>query len=208
MSSFDYLSAELKALTPFRVRYKDEAWEMQVLNLFVMWFCPGFMSRFTTVIGSTIYFPNRAYVEQHPRAAARTLAHEAVHLLDAERIGFFLFALSYLFPQILVLGVFSFPWIGPWALLFLLFALPIPAPFRAYIESRAYAMDYLTTGPALREAALVGITSHFSSWSYYRMAPFPEAVSEQITTWANAAETGQEKTLLKVLLVYEMAVES
>jgi hypothetical protein len=205
MTDFDQFSAELKQLTPFRIRYKDEAWEMQALNLLVMWFCPQFMNRFTTVIGSTVYFPSRLYVERYPQSAMRTLAHEVVHILDAERVGFPAFMLSYLFPQGLVAGVFTFPWLGPWAFLCLLFALPWPSPFRFYFESRAYALDYLTLPPEQRPAALTGMTRQFGNWDYYRMFPFPQAVRQRILHWAEEAETGRDKTLLKVLLVYEMA---
>jgi hypothetical protein len=208
MTAFDQFSAELQQLTPFRIRYKDEAWEMQALNLLVMWFCPQFMSRFTTVIGSTIYFPSRLYLQRYPKSAMRVLAHEVVHILDAERVSFPAFMLGYLFPQILTLGVFAFPWLGPWALLFLLFALPWPAPFRFHFESRAYALDYLTTEASHREAALEGISHQFGNWEYYRMYPRPEAVARQVKHWAQQAETGEDKTLLKVLLVYEMADET
>ena len=154
MRTFEQFEAELKRLTPYRIRFKDEAWEMQALYLFVFWFCPDFLTRFTTVIGRTIYFPNRQYLERYPQVATRTLAHEAVHLLDQQRWGKGLFILSYLFPQILSLGVFLFPFMGPFSLLFLLFLAPWPAPFRAHIEARAYAMDYLTSEPRLREATL------------------------------------------------------
>lgn len=207
MNSFDAFATELRRLVPFRIRYKDEAWEMYLLNLAVVWFCPGFMTRFTTVIGSTIYFPSRQDSQQHPQAAMRTLAHEAVHLLDAERVGLPWFMLGYLFPQVLTLGVFSFPWLGAWAFLFLLFALPWPAPFRFLFESRAYALSYLTLPAIQRPYTLANICHHFDSWDYYRMYPFPAQVEAQVRHWAAQAEQGQDKDLLKVLLIYEMAAE-
>ena len=205
MNTFEQFSEELNHLVPFRIRFKDESWEMQVLNLLVMWFCPEFLTRFTTVVGSTIYFPSRLYVKHHPRSAIRTLAHEAVHLLDAQRWGFGTLALGYLFPQVLGAGVLFFPWIGPYALIFLVFLAPWPAPFRFYFEARAYAMDYLTSDPYFREATLQGIARHFESWDYYRMFPFPDQVEEQVRHWAERAEGGEDKNLLRVLLIYEMA---
>ncbi|MEM7369321.1 MAG: hypothetical protein AAF587_12030 [Bacteroidota bacterium] len=208
MSQFDKLSQELQKLVPFRIRYKDESWEMQLLNLFVLWFCPSFLTNYTTVIGSTIYFPNRSYIHQHPESAMRTLAHEVVHLADASKWSFPLFSAAYLFPQILVLGVLSFPLLGFWALLFLLFAFPIPAPFRFYFESRAYALDLLTTPELNRKEVLHRVSKHFGSWDYYRMYPFPDQVQSSIQHWADKAESGEDKTLLKVLLVYELVSEA
>ncbi|MEO0473227.1 MAG: hypothetical protein AAF206_26670 [Bacteroidota bacterium] len=208
MTQFEHLVHEYKALVPFRIRYKDEAWEMQLLNLFVFWFCPGFLNHYTTVIGSTIYFPSRYYVETHPQSAMRTLAHEVVHLLDSERLSLPLFMGGYLFPQVLALGVFLFPFIGIWALGFLLFLLPIPAPFRFYAESRAYAMDVLTAQPAYRESMKQAAVSHFSDWNYYKMFPFEDQVKESIDKWVVEAEAGRDPVLLKVLLVYELVAEA
>jgi len=208
MNAFDHFVEELQTLAPFRIRYKDEATEMQLLHLITVWFCPEFLTRYTTIIGSTIYFPSRAYVERYPKAAMQTLAHEVVHLLDGQRISFPVFGLSYLFPQILGLGVLLFPWIGLWSLFFLVFLAPWPAPLRAYFEARAYAIDYLAAPKPVREALLTNLTSHFSSWDYYRMFPFEDWVATQIKQHAQSAENGTDPTLLKVLLVYEMAMES
>ena len=180
---------------------------MQVLNLFVLWFCPGFLTQFTTVIGSTVYLPSREYVARYPRSAMRTLAHEAVHLRDAQRWSSPLFMAAYLLPQGLAAGVFLFPLLGPWALLFLLFLLPIPSPGRFYLESRAYAMDYLTAEPGRAEATLDWAVSHFSGWNYYRMFPFPGLVREAIRGHARRAEQGQDKDLMQILLVYELVAE-
>ncbi|MEL6589682.1 MAG: hypothetical protein AAFP02_10090 [Bacteroidota bacterium] len=208
MERFERFRAELQVLCPFTIRYKEEAWEMQILQALIGWFCPGFLSRFTTVIGRTIYFPNRAYIERNPEAAMRILAHEAVHLSDAAKISWPLFAVAYLFPQILAVGVFSFPWLGPWALLFLLFLLPIPSPTRARYESRAYAIDLLTHHPDVHHQILAHATAQFEGWNYYKMYPFPEAAAEQIEYWAKNIESGEEQALLNILLVYEWVVET
>ncbi len=207
MKAFEQFEAELQRITPYRIRYKDEAWEMQLLYLLVFWFCPDFLTRFTTVVGKTIYFPTRQYLEHYPQVAIRTLAHEAVHLLDQQRWGRGIFILSYLFPQIFSLGIFLFPFIGPFALLFLLFLAPWPAPFRAHFEARAYAMDYLTSEPRLRPATLEGIVKRFSNSDYYRMFPFPDQVKASVMHWVHLAESGKDPELLKVLLIYEMATE-
>lgn len=207
MNRFDYFVSELQQLIPFRVRYKDESWEMQLINLVALWFCPDFMTRYTTVIGSTIYLPSREYVEAQGDAVLRTLAHEVVHLLDAERWSEPAFMFAYLSPQILALGIFTFPFFGFWSLLFLLFLLPIPSPFRFYFESRGYAMDILTAHEALKERTLQHSIGHFQSMDYYLMFPFPKVVEQTLRYWIARAERGQDIILIKVLLVYELVNE-
>lgn len=177
---------------------------MQVLNLLVWWFCPDFLTRFTTVIGQTIYLPSRAYVQQHEASAMRTLAHEMVHMLDQERFTKPVFMLGYLFPQILAVGVFSFPWLGLWSLGFLLFLLPWPAPFRAHVEIRAYALDILTSSPGQQAQVLAWASHQFSSWSYYKMYPFTSEVEHALQRQVRRVEKGEDAHLLKVLLVYEL----
>lgn len=207
MDRFDQLYEELNKLHPFKIRFKDESPMMQVLNLFVMGFCPTFLSEYTTVIGNTIYFPNRHFIEARPESAMRIMAHEAVHVMDMGKWSPFLFSLSYIFPQILALGVFSFPWLGFWALGFLLFLLPIPAPFRAHFEARAYAIDVLTASSDKHKETLYHAASHFSSWNYFKMYPYPEEAREKIKYWVQQAESGKDEILLKVLLNYEMVTE-
>lgn len=208
MQQFDQLVEEFQHIVPFRIRFKDERWEMQLLNLFVFWFNPKFLTHFTTVIGSTIYFPNRAYLSQRPESAMRTLAHEVVHILDMERVGFFPFMLGYGFPQIFALGIFLFPWIGLWALAFLIFAFPWPAPLRARYEARAYAIDLLTCRSYEQAPLKRQFENLFTGWDYYRMYPFQDQVIPMIEDWVKQIEKGEERDLLKVLLVYEMVAEN
>jgi hypothetical protein len=207
LTRFDILEAALREEVPFRIRYKDESPEMEAIAVFVEGFSPDFMDRYTTVIGSTIYFPNRHFLFHSEEQAMRTLAHEAVHLLDAERWSMPLFSLAYLFPQILAVGVFLFPWLGIWALTFLLFLLPLPAPFRFYFESRAYALDLLTLPRSEREPVMERIIEEFAGWGYYRMFPFRKLVAQSLLHWVRKAEKGKDPILLKVLLLYEMAAE-
>ena len=208
MDRFETLQAEFQKLVPFRIRFKDEAPEMQILNLFVMWFCPGFLTRFTTVIGSTIYFPNRAFISLTPHTAMRIMTHEVVHLLDAQKYSFPVFAATYLFPQILAVGVFLFPWLGWWALLFLLFLLPLPAPFRAHFEARAYAIDILTSSPERQEEQFEYAMMQFESWDYYKMYPFPEKAEANLRYWMDQAEKGKDPQLIRTLLLYELISEA
>lgn len=208
MDRFEKLAEELQQIAPFKIRYKDESWEMQLLNVLVLWFCPNFLTQFTTVIGNTIYFPSRSYIRWNPDGAMRTLAHEFVHILDMDRLSPGVFMMGYLFPQILALGVFTFPFTGYWALLFLLFLFPIPAPFRFYAEARGYAMDVLTAGYGQKERIMDHAVAHFTGWNYYKMFPFEDVVRSTIDDWVVKAERGEDKDLMKVLLVYELVAEN
>ncbi len=207
LTKFEQLVEELKVHVPFRIRFKNEATEMEVIAAFVEPFSPDFMENYTTVIGSTIYFPDRFSLMQNEERAMRTLAHEAVHLLDAERWRMPFFSLAYIFPQVLALGLFSFPWLGWWAFLFLLFLLPLPSPFRYYFESRAYAIDLLLSPPERQESMMQHIIRQFSGWGYYKMFPFPKLVEKGIRKWMRKAEKGEDQILVKVLLLYEMVNE-
>lgn len=204
LTKFERLTEELKVHVPFRIRYKNESPEMEVIAAFVEPFSPDFMSNYTTVIGSTIYFPDRYGLMQQEERAMRTLAHEAVHLLDAERWRMPLFSLGYIFPQILALGVLTAPWLGWWACLFLLFLLPLPSPFRFYFEARAYAIDMLLTPREWQAQTMEHILKQFSGWGYYKMFPFPSLVEKSIRKWMRKAEKGEDPILVKVLLLYEM----
>lgn len=168
MSDLQYFILLLQKEVPLKIKYKDESWEMRLLYFFIKWFNPRFMTDFTTVIGYTVYFTNRKFVEQYPRQAMQILAHEAVHLLDTKRFTFPIFALAYLFPQVLIVFAFLFP-IDSSYLLFLFFALPLPAPFRAYFEARAYSLDII-----LGKRSIENAITYFITWDYYKMFPFKE----------------------------------
>lgn len=180
---------------------------MYFINFFVKWFCPNFMADYTTVIGNKIYFPSKQFIANDEQGSMRILAHEMVHLLDQKRLSKPVFVFAYLFPQILVLGVFAFPWLGFWSLLFLLFLFPIPAPFRFYFEARAYAISLMTALPRRRSSILKHIVSQFTGWNYYKMYPFKKSSKRQLLKWYQKADTGKDKVLVKVLLIYEMVEE-
>ncbi len=78
---------------------------------------PEFSTRYTTVLGATVFLPRPAE-KMSPDVLAATLAHELVHQLDQRRWGA-LFYLSY----------------G--------FCLPAIRSMRAHWERRAYAVDLL-----------------------------------------------------------------
>lgn len=180
---------------------------MQFLNIFVIWFCPDFMTHYTTVVGRTIYIPSVKMQTTDEDALMRIIAHEVVHILDSEKWSLPVFISGYLFPQILAAGVLLVPLIGLWALFFLLFLLPLPSGFRLYFESRAYAMDVLTSSKSRQSAVLLHSASLMTSWNYYCMHNSEEVVQDYILHWIEAAENGKDLILSKVLLVYEMVQE-
>lgn len=109
----------LKDVPGFRVAFKDQSRLMKVLGFLMYPFNPKFMDTFTTTLGNTVYFPTRAYYEDHVEHSFRTLAHEYVHLWDAKQSSWF--NLSYAFPQVLAvlpfLGFGVLAWPHSWLLL-------------------------------------------------------------------------------------------
>ena len=100
---FDALVAEIKQRHPsFSVAYKDESRLQRFLGLLTYPFNAEFMKRYTTTLGPTVYFPSRKSVTSDPMRAAKTLAHERVHIWDEEEHGL-RYNLGYASPQILAL---------------------------------------------------------------------------------------------------------
>ena len=175
----------VQALQPrisLKVRFKDQSRFMKLLGFLTKAFNPEFMTSFTTTIGSTVYFPSEAYVEEDELRALRILAHEAIHAADSAAHPV-LFPLSFLFPQILFLGVLSFPWLGWWALLFLLALAPWPAPFRVWWEAKAYAMNVVLSRDP--EAAENWALTQFTGSTYYFMDPTGWLAQRWLTMWAS-----------------------
>ena len=203
MKKIEAFLEEIKKDIPVRICYKDQSVFMKWLNPFVSLFTKDFMTRFTTTIGYTVYFPSQEYVKRDENNALQILAHEAVHLLDTKKWSRPVFMTTYLFPQILALGIFFFPWLGITSLFFLLFLLPLPAPFRFFWESRGYTIDIITS----KNNAFEAYIKYFTGWDYYMMFPFPKLVSRVFNHWVEKIESREDKILLKVWLIYEMANE-
>jgi hypothetical protein len=198
MQQLAYFIKLIEKEVPLKIKYKNEAWEMKCLNSLIKWFNPTFMEDYTTVIGYTVYFTGREYVESQPKEALQTLVHEAVHLLDTKHWGFPIFAFAYLFPQILALGVFLFP-ISSYFLFCLVFLLPFPAPFRAYFEARAYATDLI-----LKRRSIDQIVAFFTSLDYYKMYPFENQVEKTLRYWSE----NPDERIKKVIDTYKDAISS
>lgn len=116
------------------------------------WWCPDFMTHYTTVIISVVYMP-RALIGTDE--AYGTLLHERVHMRDCWRTGVLPFVLSYLF------------------------VLPAGLTLRSVWEMRGYAetlrLEAEDTGKISAET-LAHIERQFTGSSYFWMCPFPGLV--------------------------------
>jgi len=170
----------MQGVTPgYRLVKKEDSKFMKFLAI-ILFFNRGFMTRYTTTIGKTVYMPgNRVTVGG--TAIIPILAHEAHHIWDSTRPWVSLFyAIGYLMPQILT--VFSLLallaiWYSNWwliSLACLLFILPIPAPIRMWVERRGYLMTLACRLWMWNNAdkSLSNVLSQFTGWGYYKMWPF------------------------------------
>lgn len=126
-----------------KFKFKSDFWPWQLLSKFK----PDFNTTIVTTIGNTIWIPDggpRPFLKNFNNSEIfEVLAHEYVHICDSRRHN--LFALRYLFPQILsVLSLVSiFAFIDLWflfSLVFLLALAPLPSP-RLKWEIRGYTMS-------------------------------------------------------------------
>ena len=107
-ASFPKLRLIEKRHSPFMITL---GWAIRPLNA-------DFMTRYTTVVGATVYLPQAVESIERDQLAA-TLAHELVHQLD-QRSAPLWFYLTYL-----------------------LFPLPVGRSWRAHWERRGYAVDLM-----------------------------------------------------------------
>jgi hypothetical protein len=75
----------------FRVRYKSDVWWMRALGCFMG---KRFMDSFLTTIRNTVYLP-RFWGTWIPETQCALLRHERVHMRQARRVTFPLFAFLY-----------------------------------------------------------------------------------------------------------------
>ena len=185
-------------------RYKDESLFMKLLGK-LLFFNKAFMTRFTTTIGSTIYFPSRQWhAEKDAATLVSIVAHEVTHVMDNRRMGTVKYVYSYLSPQLNALGALialASIWAGAWWLLglgFLAFAAPWGSKGRTDLEMRGYATS-------MAVAAWVGspyasppdwIVDQFTGPSYYFMCPNQQGVQDQLAVWIAKIE---DDTILKEL---------
>jgi hypothetical protein len=144
----------------FQVGFKDESRIMKLLGFLANPINPGFMTRFTTTWGTTVYFPTREYYETKASVSFEILAHEYVHLWDKKQSQ--LFTLSYVFPQVLAIaGLLTFgalAWPYSWLLL-----LPVVGYlFAAWISQKSSAGFVVALGLML--LATFGLSIWLTGW--------------------------------------------
>ena len=159
-----------KNIPGFEVLEKKQSLWMFLLSK-ILFFVPGFMTRFTTTFYPKVYVPSRDKWDTDPSRAIITLAHEYVHLRDRKRLGLF-FNFLYMTPQILAVFALLYPY-NNWFLLFLICLLPLPSFGRAWAEYRGYRMSmavfYWIYGIQYN---IEHIVYQFTSSNYYWMFPF------------------------------------
>lgn len=112
---FDKVAESIAADHPsFKIRYKDESRLMRLLALLASPFNEQFLDGYITTLGSKVYFPSRADVEANYDHAADVLAHEGVHIFDAQKHGLW-FAISYALNQAALLPLLAlYAILGSW----------------------------------------------------------------------------------------------
>jgi hypothetical protein len=187
MTFQDLVQAAQKYFPSLQIKYKNESTLMKILGT-IMFFNKGFMTKYTTTLGSTVYFPSINYIKLLPASSFILLLHELVHMHDEKKKGKFIFKLSYLFPQVLLpfaCFLFLLTWKIALPVLFLL-ALPLPAYWRMQYEKRAYiASLYATNKIALTsnfnphlDTSAAHYLLYFQDSSYYFMWPFKSLKNE------------------------------
>jgi len=172
------LESHIKEAFPdFELISKQESTLMKWLSK-LLFFNKRFMTSFISVIGNKVYVPSLPWKEDNPYGACEVLSHEFVHMKDNQKLGP-LFKFLYLCPQILTLLSVLVFW-NPWWLLCLGFLLPIPAPFRAYFEFKAYVVSMAVQWWLLSaKADPEFFVKQFTSANYYWMFPFKKILNKK-----------------------------
>ena len=195
----------------FRVAFKTES-KLQRLIGFILFFNPAYMTQYITTIHPVVYFPSREWYYANPKEAFEVLAHEFVHLFDAKKSPL-AFSLKYLFPQVLALlalpALLAIPFSGWWLwfLAFIVFALPLPAPWRTYYELRGYAMSLAVTYWRTGSTSIYGMSKYFTTPAYYFMMPFRGYVDDKFKESMERIVTGRIQIDRPYGLVYNLLYE-
>ena len=192
---YTLLNAMKSSHPDVQIKFKDESKFMKILKK-VMFFNKNF-PRYTTTIGSNIYFTSREefqYREKYaPKGLFGTIAHEYVHMWDDKQSRWF--KLKYLFPQILtifsLLALLSF--ISPLFIVFLaflIFAYPFHSEGRTEAELRGYTMSLLVDRlidnvKPEDNIRLSHIVSNFNTGAYYYMCKDVHYVRSELIRRAN-----------------------
>jgi hypothetical protein len=92
-------SRRSRFVRPVRIVHKRDYWHQRAIALALRVVTFGqmrtYVSHYVTTLGHTVYVPD-GFEQWDPAIAYETLRHEAVHVAQFERLGFFLMAFVYL----------------------------------------------------------------------------------------------------------------
>lgn len=200
MSLFDDVVSKAKVVYPdISIKYKNESLFMKILGI-LLFFNPSFKNIYITTIGKTIYFPSSDFIANSPTSSAITLLHELVHIADNKNI---FYSILYLFPQLLSLLFIPLLFIVGWkfALIALIFLLPLPAYFRMKDEKSAYTMSLYACNSLNKIGYNINLQeqvdfyiSQFKGFGYYVMWPFG-SIDAYFNTAAKQIASGQRPSI-------------
>ena len=194
---YDALVAHVVATEDARILFKDESLFMKTLGILVWCFNRTFMTRYTSTIRKTVYFPSKVWLEENYHLAWKVLAHEYVHIYDKRRLRG-RYGISYLAPQIgafFGFGLCLILWLDAqyWAPFILLLA-PIPAYWRMKLELRGYTMSMAVNAwryCKVRDYQIADIAKQFTSSAYYFMWPFKKHIEGNLRRAAASVESNR-----------------
>lgn len=193
------------------VKFKKESWILRTVRPILEIFNKGYWDRYITTLGNTMYVPDDWFERGDPKSLLATTAHEVIHMYQSKRQTNFIHGVLYLFPQVLavfsLLAFLAIPfglgWL--WSLLFLLFLLPLPAPFRYMKELEAYRVKLLffkhayAAGPDMVQWAKDGIIQNLAKSDYYFCWPFPGMIQKDLDKSEEFFEEPQYKEIIDFL---------
>ena len=179
MSLSDDFIAEIRREFPhFRIVPKRESFLSRVIDVLLKILTFGaqreFLTRYHTVIGSTLYVPDRW--ETTPDVSRLiTLRHERVHLRQRRRYGDVVMTLLYLVPFLplgLAYGRARIEW-------------------EAYVETLRATLEHRGTAELRSPLLRAYVVKQFTSGAYGWMWPFPKSIHR----WYDAALAEIERDL-------------
>lgn len=215
-----YLDEVARIIVPeAQVKFKKESWILRTVRPILEVFNKGYWDGYITTLGNTMYVPDSWFERGDAKSLLSTTAHEVIHMYQAKRQSTFVHDVLYLFPQVLaVLALLAFlaipfglGWL--WTLLFLLFLLPLPAPFRYMKELEAYRVKILffkhayAAGPDMMQWAKDGVIQNLAKSDYYFCWPFPSLIQKDLDKSEQFFEEPQYKEILDFLKRHNLTLK-
>jgi hypothetical protein len=183
---------EEKHKIKIQVLPKSQSKLLKTLRPIIEIFNKNYWDDYVTTLGNTIWVPENWLANNYSTLSMiETIMHECVHIKQANEQSVFVHDVLYLFPQILfifsLLAFLAIPfglnWL--WALTFLLFLLPIPAPFRYQKELEAYRITILFLKHVYKTEthdswAEQSIVEQMAGPSYYFAWPFKNLIIKDL----------------------------